>query len=263
MVLEVVCGMSCCSVFCKSVCRPLTCWDLGVRIPPGAWIFVCCECRVLSGRGLCDELITHPEESYRLCCVVVCDLETSRMGAPYIYDISRLRVNVDIIFLSSFRQMPKQGMTSPFHILHNPSLINRPTIWQSYGPKISFFCVMISSYFVWRSHSYVVEDSKSSRIRHHVIGWVVPTIMKEIFCLVWITLEGKTLLFIQMLGPSTQWDSITFHKTWFLIHIYWHFIWTRWLHLKVKMMVAPVKLYGVIKQGGNNFNFCCRANLRS
>jgi len=23
----------------------------------------------------------------------VCDLETSRMGAPYIYDVSRLRVN--------------------------------------------------------------------------------------------------------------------------------------------------------------------------
>jgi len=48
----------------------------------------------LSGRGLCDELITRPEESYRLCCVVVCDLETSRMGAPYIYDISHLRVKV-------------------------------------------------------------------------------------------------------------------------------------------------------------------------
>jgi len=47
---------------------------------------------VLSGRGLCDELITRPEESYRLSCVVVCDLETSRMGAPYIYDISHLRV---------------------------------------------------------------------------------------------------------------------------------------------------------------------------
>ena len=31
------------------------------------------------------ELITHPEESYRLCCVVLCDLETSRIGAPYIY----------------------------------------------------------------------------------------------------------------------------------------------------------------------------------
>ena len=62
-----------------------------VRIPPGAWIFVCCECRVL-GRGLCDELITRPEEFYRLCCIVVCDLETSRMGAPYINDISHLRV---------------------------------------------------------------------------------------------------------------------------------------------------------------------------
>jgi len=24
---------------------------------------------VLSGRGLCDELITRPEESYRLCCM--------------------------------------------------------------------------------------------------------------------------------------------------------------------------------------------------
>ena len=47
---------------------------------------------MLSGRGLCDELITRPEESYRPWCVVVCDLETSRMGAPYMYDISRLRV---------------------------------------------------------------------------------------------------------------------------------------------------------------------------
>jgi len=46
----------------------------------------------LSGRGLCDELITRPEESYRLCCVVVYDLETSRIGAPYIYDIRNLRV---------------------------------------------------------------------------------------------------------------------------------------------------------------------------
>jgi len=37
----------------------------------------CCECCVLSGRGLCDELIIRPEDSYRLLCVVVCDLETS------------------------------------------------------------------------------------------------------------------------------------------------------------------------------------------
>ena len=75
-----------------------------VRIPPGAWIFVCCECRVLSGRGLCDELITHPEESYRLWCVVVCDLETSRIGAPYIYDISNLMVHDLTLILLTWRK---------------------------------------------------------------------------------------------------------------------------------------------------------------
>jgi hypothetical protein len=33
----------------------------------------------LSGRDLCDGPITRPEESCRLWCVTVCDLETSRM----------------------------------------------------------------------------------------------------------------------------------------------------------------------------------------
>jgi hypothetical protein len=56
---------------------------LWVRIQPGTWMFVCCECCVLSGRGLCDQLITCPEESYRLWCVVVCDLETSRGRRPW------------------------------------------------------------------------------------------------------------------------------------------------------------------------------------
>jgi len=37
---------------------------------------LCCECCVLTGRGLRDELITRPEESHRLWCVV-CDLKTS------------------------------------------------------------------------------------------------------------------------------------------------------------------------------------------
>jgi len=46
-------------------------------------MFVFCECCVLSGRGLCEELITRPEESYRLWRVVVCDLETSWMRRPW------------------------------------------------------------------------------------------------------------------------------------------------------------------------------------
>jgi hypothetical protein len=50
---------------------------LWIQIPPAAWMFVCCVCCVLSGRGLCDELITRPEESYQLWRVVMCDKETS------------------------------------------------------------------------------------------------------------------------------------------------------------------------------------------
>jgi len=40
---------------------------------------LCVECCELSGTGLCDGLITRPDKSYRLWCVVVCDLQTSRM----------------------------------------------------------------------------------------------------------------------------------------------------------------------------------------
>jgi len=47
------------------------------KIPPGAWMFVCCECCVLSDRDLRDGLITRPEKSYRLWCVIVRDVETS------------------------------------------------------------------------------------------------------------------------------------------------------------------------------------------
>jgi hypothetical protein len=41
-------------------------------------MFVCCECCVLSGRGLGDGFKTRPGESYRLWRVVVCDQETSK-----------------------------------------------------------------------------------------------------------------------------------------------------------------------------------------
>ena len=45
----------------SSAARLLRLW---VRIPPGAWMSVCCECCVLSGRGLGDGLVTRAEESY-------------------------------------------------------------------------------------------------------------------------------------------------------------------------------------------------------
>ena len=44
---------------------------------------VCRECCVLAGRGISDGLIIRSEESYRLWCVVVCDLEISSMRGPW------------------------------------------------------------------------------------------------------------------------------------------------------------------------------------
>jgi hypothetical protein len=41
-----------------------TCFlGLRVRIPPRAWMSVCCVCCVLSGGGLCFALVARPEES--------------------------------------------------------------------------------------------------------------------------------------------------------------------------------------------------------
>ena len=42
---------------------------LWVQILLGAWMFVSCDCCMLSGRDLCLGLITLPEESYRVWCV--------------------------------------------------------------------------------------------------------------------------------------------------------------------------------------------------
>ena len=60
-----------------SPCMPSL--ELRVQIPPRAWISVCCDCCVLSRRGLCDGPITRPEESYRLWYIIVCVLETWSM----------------------------------------------------------------------------------------------------------------------------------------------------------------------------------------
>ena len=46
-------------------------WPAGIAgsNPTGVGMDVCRECCVLSGTGLCDRLITRPEESYRVWCV--------------------------------------------------------------------------------------------------------------------------------------------------------------------------------------------------
>ena len=60
---------------CRSAAARLL--RLWVRIAPGVWMTVCCDCCVLLGRGLCEGLITCPEGFYRLWCIAERDLETS------------------------------------------------------------------------------------------------------------------------------------------------------------------------------------------
>ena len=59
--------------------RPLVCWDRGFESHRGHGCLsfvsvVCCQVEVS-----CDEQITRPEKSYRLWCVVVCDIETTKI----------------------------------------------------------------------------------------------------------------------------------------------------------------------------------------
>jgi hypothetical protein len=62
----------------STAARLLRSW---VRIQPG--IDVCLLCVfVFSGGGLCDDLITRPEESYQLWRIVVCEQGTSWTRSP-------------------------------------------------------------------------------------------------------------------------------------------------------------------------------------
>jgi len=64
----------------KAGLRLLAWWDCEFESHGGHMSLVSV---MLSGRGLCNELINRPEEPYWLWCVVVCDLETSWMRRPW------------------------------------------------------------------------------------------------------------------------------------------------------------------------------------
>jgi len=69
---------------------------LWVRLPPGAWMsvvsVVCCQVEVSA---------TGPGKSYRLWCVVVCDLETSRMRRPASVGPQRHRKKENLLYVSA------------------------------------------------------------------------------------------------------------------------------------------------------------------
>jgi hypothetical protein len=127
--------------------------------------------RVLSGRGLCDELITCPEESYRLWCVVVCDPETSRIGAPYIYiyiyiyDISRLRfIDLTLILLkwrkwwTNNARKWQMGFNSGFK-----GLISRFLVYKYTGIR----SVNTNSYFMYFKQIFIEATCFEKISSHH------------------------------------------------------------------------------------------------
>jgi hypothetical protein len=59
------------------------CWDRGFESHRRNGCLCLVSVCVLSGRGLCDGLITRPEESYRVVGrLTACDLETSKRRRP-------------------------------------------------------------------------------------------------------------------------------------------------------------------------------------
>jgi len=102
-------------------------------------MFVCCECCVLSGRGFCDELITRPEESYRLWCVVVCDLENlkneeamTRVGSQ---GHSKKKLTVTSLFIVYRNDGRSAGWLSLSSCLKNGP-VSRNITYTSSGPRI-------------------------------------------------------------------------------------------------------------------------------
>jgi len=69
----------------ECVCVKIYVWLQGrpAEIQPGTRMSVFYERCVLLRRSLCDGMITRPEGSCRLWCVVVCGLETSWMRRPW------------------------------------------------------------------------------------------------------------------------------------------------------------------------------------
>jgi hypothetical protein len=103
---------------------------------------------MLSGSGLCDGLITRPEESYRLWCVFVCNLGTSRMR--------RLKLVERILHLLSAISL--QAWTGPWgsrRLRHSEFLDNRHM-------KVVKLSVLRTDRF------YLPADISSS----HFWGWV-------------------------------------------------------------------------------------------
>ena len=104
-------------------------------------MFVCCKCCVLSGRCLCDELITRPEESYRLWCVVVYDLEPREWGGP-----------------------GPLGAVTPKANSHNYAIFNLATLLKKYNPSLNHDYPLHSA--GWQDViTYCIQDGAKNHLK--------------------------------------------------------------------------------------------------
>jgi hypothetical protein len=92
---------------------------------------------VFSGRGLCDELITRPEESHRLWRIVVCDQETSWYEDAVARDGYRASEtnNSNVKYGAETRVNSKTVFTFFYGILFYGDILNKPMM-----QKLDIYC---------------------------------------------------------------------------------------------------------------------------
>jgi hypothetical protein len=138
---------------------------LQVRIPPKAWMSLCCNCCVLSGIRSCDKLIPRPEESYRMWCVIVCELGTSIMGRswPALGCCARgHKLAITFLFLSTF-----------IYNLHLPFPHSVVNFFHYFSFSIPFFSATISFlssfsfFFYYVLVRVVINTHTGTRARAH------------------------------------------------------------------------------------------------
>jgi hypothetical protein len=140
---------------CRSAAAHLL--RLWVRIPPGVWMSFSCECCVLSGRGLCDGLITRPEESYRVWCVIVSDLETLWMGRPWWPALGPKGGEISKETVVIWRRYePGLCPEGPTKCVRNP--VRQPMDWPKFKSRISRAVALNQPVQCAGSHTLLYRD---------------------------------------------------------------------------------------------------------
>jgi hypothetical protein len=129
-------------------------------------MFVCWETCMISSRGLCDELITRPGESYRLWCVIVCDLETSWMRRswptgellPQKQNKKNLYLCEMIVHIFNFRSLYRP----------NPKEMWMWTMWQYYITDLLVRWLCIGQCFHLRGCYSNFLTAPFSEVRFHM-----------------------------------------------------------------------------------------------